>query len=1104
MCEIPKGMKGAKTKGLTKLFWSTLFLKEKPMKIWMTAAFAVLTSITVWAGTTPRWLRQNAISPDGQSIAFVYQGDIWTVSVQGGQARQITTHPAHDTEPLWTTDGKTLIFASYREGQKDIWAVPAEGGTPKRLSDYAGPETPLCVAPDGKLYFSAFYQEDAQSSAFPGSDRLYAIDWRKALTEEKIQTPENVLSVEVGNVSLNREGVMLYEDIKGYEDPWRKHHTSAVTRDIWKVENGIFTRLTDYVGEDRNAVFAPDGKSFYFLSERSGKAEKSGDWAGDSNIWMATLDGSGAKRITGFKDNPVRYLSISDEGTLCFSWNGDLYTMKEGASPAKVDISLTKDSKVRQHNYQLTKSGVTGFAASPNGKEVAVVSRGDVYVTPLELSDTRRITDTPQQERTVCFGKDGRTLFYDSEREGEWAIYKATLTDGKDKLFSFGGPVKEERITPKGQVCFQPSVSPDGKWLAYLRNRTALVIRSTCGSEEKVLLPEGTNCSYSDGDLPFEWSPDSKYILTGYQGGQRMYNEDIALIEIASGKLTDLTESGYSDGGFKWAMDGKAMTWESDKAGYRSHGSWGAEGDIYIMFFDDEAFLKFKRSKEQEKIEKLLTEDKKAKKDTAAAEKKEKWKMKLEGREDRIVRLTLQSGRIGDYYLTADGEKLYYSVLLENSRDLVCLNRREGTTRVVKKNFKGGFYEAPDGKSLYLVDGKKVSKVNVSDFSLKTVDFSGEFEYFPDKEREYIFEHCWRQVKEKWYVADMHGVDWAAVGANYRQFLPYITDNFAFRELLSEMLGELNGSHTGGRYRHGLNGNVGRLGVLFDESDDGKGLKILEVLPDSPLKLHLPQLKAGDRILSVNGEEIKEGTPWYRALARTAGHRISLKVKSGGKEQKVILTPAGSERDALYKRWVRNNERKVEERSGGRIGYVHVRSMNSASFREVYSRALGKYRDCDALIVDTRHNGGGWLHNDLATFLDGKLYTERKARGIAMGPEPYEKWIKPSCVLVCEDNYSDACGFPYVYRALGIGPIIGSPVPGTATSVWWEYQVDPTLIFGIPQIGSFSISNGRYLENLQLEPDITVYNDPAGVLRGEDKQLETAVRTLMEKVQKER
>ena len=1072
---------------------------KKAIVIMVTA----LLALGLTAAETPRWLRQNAISPDGKTIAFVYQGDIFLVPTTGGAARQLTTNPAHDTEPLWSPDGKTIVFASYREGQKDIWAVPATGGKPKRLTDYGGAETPMAVSPDGNIYYSAYYQENPVSSAFPGDAQLYRLPLAEALASDKPLKPVPVLSLEVGAVSVNADGTLLYEDVKGYEDPWRKHHTSAVTRDIWKVEGGVYTKLSDFIGEDRCPVFAPGGNGYYFLSERGEKPVEVNGWAGDSNIWKASLSGGAPQRITSFKDNPVRYLSISGDGILCFSWNGDLYTLKEGGSPVKIPITVEKDSNLKEHTYKVTSSGITGFAASPGGKEVAVVSRGDVYVTPIETSDTRRITDTPGQERTVVFGKDGRTLYYDSERDGEWAVYKATIADKSDKLFSFAGKIKEERITPEGQVCFQPSVSPDGKWVGYLRNRTAIVIQPASGGKEKVLLAEGINYSYSDGDLDFEWSPDSKYILANYQGGGRMYNDDIALIEVDSGELTDLTESGYGDVNFKWALGGKAMTWESDKAGYRSHGSWGSEGDIYAMFFDEEAYMKFTRGKDLDSIDKLLSEEKKtAKKDTAGKDsakvaKADKVKLVLEGRRDRIVRLTPVSGGIGDYWLNPEGDKLYYTVLLEKSRDLVCLNRKDGSVKVLKKKFNGRFVPSPDGKNLFVVESSKVSKVDLKDFSTKAVEFSGEFEYFPDKERAYIFEHCWRQVKEKWYDPQMHGVDWAAVGGNYRQFLPYITDNFAFRELLSEMLGELNGSHTGGRYRHGLNGNVGHIGVIFDEEYTGEGLKVKELLPGSLLSQHLPGVREGDVILAVDGKDIPAGESWYHALARTAGKRISLKVKSGGKEKNVLLTPGRSDSDALYQRWVRLNEKKVEELSGGKVGYVHVKGMNSPSFREVYSRALGKYRGCDALIVDTRHNGGGWLHNDLATFLDGKLYTERKPRDVYMAPEPYDKWVKPSCVLVCEDNYSDACGFPYVYRALGTGKIIGAPIPGTATSVWWETQVDPTLIFGIPQIGSYSIANGRYLENLQLEPDILVYNDPAGVARGEDKQLEAAVAEML-------
>ena len=195
-------------------------------------------------------------------------------------------------------------------------------------------------------------------------------------------------------------------------------------------------------------------------------------------------------------------------------------------------------------------------------------------------------------------------------------------------------------------------------------------------------------------------------------------------------------------------------------------------------------------------------------------------------------------------------------------------------------------------------------------------------------------------------------------------------------------------------------------------------------------------------------------------------------------------------------------EEKVERLSGGCVGYVHIKGMDSESFREIFSKALGKYRNCDALIVDTRHNGGGWLHDDVVTFLGGKLYTKYIPRGQFIGNEPFTKWTKPSCMLIGEDNYSDASGTPLAYRQLGIGKLIGAPVPGTMTAVWWETLIDSSLVFGIPQVGSWSVADGRFVENYQIEPDIEVYNDPASVLRGEDKQLEAAVTEMLKEISK--
>lgn len=226
------------------------------------------------------------------------------------------------------------------------------------------------------------------------------------------------------------------------------------------------------------------------------------------------------------------------------------------------------------------------------------------------------------------------------------------------------------------------------------------------------------------------------------------------------------------------------------------------------------------------------------------------------------------------------------------------------------------------------------------------------------------------------------------------------------------------------------------------------------------------------------------------------GKKTALKIKKGKKEVELFVTPSSYESNLLYDRWVQQREDEVDKLSGGKVGYSHVSGMDSPSFRQVYSKILGKYRTADAAIIDTRHNGGGWLHDDLASFLSGKEYLKFQPRGKYIGSEPFSRWTKPSCVLMCEDDYSDASMFPYTYKTLGLGKLIGQPVPGTGTAVWWEYMMNG-VVFGIPEVGSWAIKEGRYLENMQIEPDIYVDNDPASILRGEDKQLEAAVKEMM-------
>lgn len=1047
----------------------------------------------------PRWIRHSCISPDGGEVAFSWQGDIYKVASAGGRALQLTSHRAYDGNPMWSADGGRIVFTSDRDGSQDIWSVSSEGGDIRKLTTFSGNENLIAVSADGYLYFSANIQQNPQYCGFPGMAQLYRMPLEGG-------DPVQVLPFPVMAASVSTDGnTILYEDYKGVEDNFRKHHTSSVTRDIWsyEVNTSSFRKLTSFKGENRNPVWCGTSGDFFYLSEQGG----------NFNLWMSNVNSpQECVQITDLPVHPVRFMSASEGGTVVFSYNGDLYTCTRDSAPRKIAITLVKDKMEKDVERHTVLGGVKAMAFSPDEKELAVVSHGDVFVTLSEQGLTHRITSTPQQERGVSFSEDGRTLYYASERNGFWGIYKCCLADKKAKYFSLSYSYEESLFTTAGETCFQPSVSPDGKWLAFLRDRSELVIKNTSSGEERSLLKD-VNYSYSDGDQEFEWSPDSRWLLATYCAGGGWQNPDIALVSIDGKTVVNLTESGYSDRNFKWVLGGKAMTWESDRAGYRSHGSWGSEKDVYIMFFDEKEYSDFRRGKDDRNLLDFINGKKSKDKKNSASDtsevSKHRTKVKplefeLDSRFDRVVRLTPNSGRLSDHILSKDGTKIFYSVLLEKSYDLVCRNLLDGSISVAQRGVKGRFVPSREGKCFYVPGRLSISKIDASTGKNSgSVSFRGEYEYNAAEERAYIFEHCWKQVKDRFYDENIHGVDWKGFHDNYVRFLPYIDNNYDFCELLSELLGELNASHTGARYRS-LSGlfftPAGRLGVLYDTDFRGKGLKIAEILPLSALKRAMPELEAGDVIVSVNGREIGAGEMWYDALAMTAGKRTELMVRHDGKDIRVFIKPPSSDGEGPYLRWVRNNEKIVEKLSAGKVGYVHVKAMDSDSFREVFSKSLGKYRNCDALIVDTRHNHGGWLHEDLAVFLSGKEYIESRPRGRHIATEPFFRWCKPSCVVMGEDNYSDGCGFPYLYRTMGIGPLIGAPVPGTKTSVWWETQVDNTIVFGIPQVTSWGLNEERALENLELQPDILVYNTPSAEIEGRDTQLEVAVKTMLEAI----
>lgn len=1054
----------------------------------------------------PLWLRYSAISPDGQTVAFTYKGDIYTVPVKGGKAMPLTRHSGHDYKPVWSPNGKQIAFASDREGSFDIFIMPAEGGKAKRLTYHSGNELPSDFSNDGShILFSALIQDDYNSAGFPTRylTELYKVSAKGGRIVQVFSTP----ALEAKYLKDGKR--IIYHNAKGPENYWRKHQKNSFGRDIlvYNPETGEHKYLINRNGEDRIPTLSADEKTLYFLSERDGKT---------FNIFKQSFpNGDKPEQITHFEKHPVRFLSMANNGTICFSHDGELYRMTDGSEPEKIKVEIATDIYDGKQRFAKS-SGADEMAVSPDGKEIAFILRGNVFVTTADYSTTKQITDTPEQERSVSFSPDGDALLYASERDGSWKIYQSKRTIEDEKNFANATLIKEELIVGNSFDNFQPVYSPDGKKIAFLKERTELIVMDLETKESFTALDPKLNYSYSDGDQYFVWSPDSKYLLVSYSPNS-LFSGDIGLVEAKEGaKPHNLTLSGYSDGRMKWLPDGKGMIWQSDRLGYRSHGSWGSERDVFAMLFTEEAYNKFTASKEDYEL--FYEDDKKDKKNEKKAddeeesddEKDEKevpeTEIDFNNLEDRIVRLTDNSSALADAVLSKDGKKLYYLSRFEKGYDLWVKDIYEKETKLLVKLAAGGaaLHTDKKGENIFLLTRGKIYKISTKDNSKKSVSYKAEYEIDGNAEREYLFEHIHRQTLKKFYVKDMHGVDWAFYKKEYEKFLPHINNNFDFAEMLSELLGELNASHTGAYYRpKGGGDKTASLGLFYDIEKAGDGITIRELIEKGPLDLDKEDIKVGDVLKKINNDTITADADFYRFLNHKAGKKVLLTIyrSSEKKEYTVTVEPISlsKETNLLYDRWTEARRDQTEKMSDGKIGYVHIRGMNSSSFRDVYSDLLGRHYHKEAVVVDSRYNGGGWLHDDLATLLSGKKYVSFVPRGQEYGYDPMGKWIKPSAVLISEGNYSDAHGFPYAYTTLGIGKLIGMPVPGTMTAVWWEYQISGDIIFGIPQVGTRDLE-GDLLENKQLEPDIKVNNEYSRLVKGEDQQLAKAVEHLLETV----
>ena len=1072
-----------------------------------------LICLSMYGQENPNWMRHSSISPDGSQIAFTYKGDIYKVNANGGKAQQLTFHSAHDYKAVWSNDGSKIAFASNRYGNFDIYVMNAEGGKATRLTFHSNDENPYTFTKNDKeVVFGALRQDDVNHRQYPhrSQSELYSVPVNAGRVQQ-------IFTIPAEYVQYSKDGkTMLYHDVKGGENEWRKHHTSAITRDIWMYNSKTneHKMITNHTAEDRQPVFSSDEKSAYFLSERSGTF----------NVHKMDINNpNNVEQVTSFKLHPVRFLSIGN-GILSFGFDGELYTMKEGEKPKKVKVTIVTQDKDNTDKFISVNGGINEMSISPNGKEIAFIARGEVFVTSIDKSFTKRLTNTPENERFVSWGPKGESVIYSSERNGKWSVYKTEKVRKEEPFFYASTLIKEEPLIENKLDNYLAQYSPDGKKIAFIEGRRMLKIKDIDSKKEVTLLTPKDLFHMRDGDKYFTWSPDSKWLLVDWS--KTLSNSEVLLMAADGSKRINLNESGYYDYSPKWVNGGKQMLWFSNRNGLKSYATSGrSQSDVYSMFFTQDAWDEFNLSDEDYKLMQAIKEEEKKKKAKEKKDDKKKSDKKTDAKKkdsvkskkiltfdwdnmkDRTKRLTIHSSSLGDAVLSKKGDYLYYLSSFEGRSNLWSTNLRTRETKMLMKlNVGGGSIEwDKEMKNLYLLSGGRISKLNPEAKKRESVNIKGEILFDEVAEREAMFNHVWIRTNAIFYEPTFHGIDWNKMKKEYSKYLPHIGNAYEFSEMLSEMLGELNVSHSGAGFRGGYVSNpdaTASLGIFMNYNHKDDGILIDEIIKGGPLDKAKFTISAGMIIKKIDGVTVDKNEDIAKYLNRKVGDFTLLEIYDPKSKNTNSITvkpiSLGAENRLLYDRWVKINEKEVAKESNGQLGYVHIPGMSDGPYRSIYQDMMGKYFDKKGVIVDTRFNSGGDLVADLAMFFTGEPFITYATAAKVVGGEPTSRWTKPTLTMFNESNYSDGHCYAQGYTDLKIGKTVGMPVPGTCSFAGWE---------GLPNGGYWGVvpvsaknKAGEWMENNQTEPTIKVKNMPGKIDNGIDQQLLRSIRELLKDV----
>jgi tricorn protease len=1005
-----------------------------------------------------RFARTPDISPDGRWVAFSYLGDIWLVPATGGLARPITMHEKHEFLPAFSPDGKWLAFSSNRHGRYDVFVVPVQGGRPKRLTFDSADEYVCGWTPDSQQVL--FWSD--RGTDFPPRPQLYTVPLQGG-------EPRRVSAYEGRDGAFSPRGDLIAY-VRGPGQWYRQGYRGSANDDIWicNADGSHNRRLTAFPGQDGSPCWAPDGRAVYYVTEYFGTP---------ANIVRQEIslgpDGQlhvqgPPQQLTFHKEYGVRRARLSANGDwLVYECGPDLWLLStKGGAPRKLFLAAYADDKTNPETIQTFTSGAAEFAVSPNEKYVAFALQGEIFVMPISGGPAKQLTHSPAYDHGIAWSPDSRQLAFLSDRDGSEDIYLLESEDAEHLQLLEARKVRIRRLTHTPEEEIGVSFSPDGKRLAFLRDGKLWTMKPD-GSDERLVVPEPMVIDY-------EWSPDSRWLCYARLDGT--FASELYIVPATGPTAQDpprnITRYATFNADVTWSRRGQRLAFLSERRGGQQ---------MYV--------LELQKPPAPHTLPGPGID----------------WE-DIHLRAHSVAPMVALHGAI-----SPDGTRVAFRALANGDDLWVASADGKDLQRLTQGNLRPMqiHWSTSSSQILYFKDGQgMLRKVTLGNPPLVSViPFQARLRIHRDEQFAEIFEQSWRALYENFYDPNFHGVDWKAVREKYRPLVRHVALKEDLYDLIRLMFGELNASHLGiGGPLPAAEETTADLGLLWDEHYRGPGRKIAEVLARGPADRRGLSLKPGDIVWSIDDQELNEHTPLAQLLNGKVGQPVVLEVSSSAapkSRRRVELVPASREsiRGLMYERWVAANARRVAQLSGGRLGYIHIPSMDDAGLDRFVRALYSDNFDKDGIVLDVRYNNGGFTHDRVLNYLGGKEHTFFVQRHGGRGPvlrAADRKWSKPLVLLINNRSYSDAEIFPNAFRTLGLGKLVGEPTGGMVIGTTNIQLVDGSF-FRVPRTGVYT-RQGVNMEKQGVMPDVFVEAHPDQLARGEDPQLERAVAILAEEV----